>query len=50
MKKYEITHYYQETPKAKRKRKISYVEAYSPHHAKLVLDIWEGLIIKIKEL
>jgi hypothetical protein len=50
MKKYEITHYYQETPKAKRKRKISYVEAYSQHHAKLVLDIWEGLIIKIKEL
>jgi hypothetical protein len=50
MKKYEIKHYYQETPNARRKIKISVVEAYSHHHAKLVLDIWEGLIIKITML
>jgi len=50
MRTYEITHYYQETPKSRRKRKKSYVEAYSQTHAKLVLDIWEGLIIKIKEI
>jgi hypothetical protein len=50
MKKYEITHYFQETPKARRKRTKSVVEAYSQHHAKLVLDIWEGLIINIKEI
>jgi hypothetical protein len=50
MKTYEITHYYQETSTSGRKRTKSVVEAYSPHHAKLVLDIWEGLIIKIKEL
>jgi hypothetical protein len=50
MKTYEITHYYQETPTARRKRTKSVVEAYSLHHAKLVLDIWEGLIIKIKEI
>jgi hypothetical protein len=50
MKKYEIKHYYQERPNSRRKIKISVVEAYSPHHARLVLDICEGLVIKIKEI
>lgn len=50
MKTFIITHYYQQNPKARRKKTISIVEAYDTNHAKLVLDIWEKLIINIKEI
>jgi len=47
MKEYAITHWFQETPKSKRKRTTTIVQAYDTNHAILVLDIWKPLIIKI---
>ena len=50
MKTFIITHYYQQNPKARKKRTTTIVNAYDTRHAKLVLDIWEKLIINIREI
>jgi hypothetical protein len=40
----------QQNPKARRKKTTALIEAYDTNHAKLVLDIWQPLIINIKQI
>jgi hypothetical protein len=43
-------HWFQETPKSKRKQRTTIVQAYDTNHAILILDIWKPLIIKINAI
>lgn len=50
MKTYEIKYFYKENPTSRRKIRTEIIEAYDVTHARLVLDIWNDLIISIKRL